>query len=245
MTRMRILAGLAAALAVSAASGTALAQSSDRTAVLAKAQAEFDRGDYAAALADLNPLLEREPNFVLGLFLRGKVYSGLGNQAEAVRAYDRVIALDPRESEAYYNRGTANADRGEYALALPDYDRYLTLNPGNADGLANRCQARAALNRELDKAKADCDDSLRRQPNDPITLASRGLVGLRKGDYAAAVADYGAAVALNPKNTIARYGLGLARLRSGQEEAGRADIASVNAVGPGVADRFAGWGLKP
>jgi tetratricopeptide (TPR) repeat protein len=57
-----------------------------------------------------------------------------------------------------------------------------------------------------------------------------------------AIADYEAALKLNPKFAAALYGRGLAKQMKGSD--GDADIAAARAIRPDIAERFAGYGAK-
>jgi hypothetical protein len=54
-----------------------------------------------------------------------------------------------------------------------------------------------------------------------------------------AIADYGAAVAQNPKDASSLYGRGVAKLKSGN-----ADIAAAKAIKADISDVYAGYGVK-
>jgi protein O-mannosyl-transferase len=60
---------------------------------------------YAEALAALNKALEIDPRFEMAYFLRGNVYSELGNYAKAAEDYQRTVAINPLNDAA--RRGLA------------------------------------------------------------------------------------------------------------------------------------------
>ena len=51
------------------------------------------------------------------------------NYNAAIDDLDRVINLNPQDSNAYHNRGVVYADLGEYQRAIADYDEAIRLNP--------------------------------------------------------------------------------------------------------------------
>jgi len=93
-----------------------------------------------------------------------------------------------------------------------------------------RCWLRAQAGLDLDAALDDCNRALKRAGKQAMFLDSRGLVQLRKGNPAAAVADYDAALAINPKLAWSLYGRGLAKIALGQKEPGEADKAAAVAI---------------
>jgi tetratricopeptide (TPR) repeat protein len=58
---------------------------------------------------------------------RGIIRSRLGDQRGALADYDRAIALDPTEAEAYSNKGGLMLKRERWADALALFDRALAL----------------------------------------------------------------------------------------------------------------------
>jgi tetratricopeptide (TPR) repeat protein len=95
----------------------------------------------------------------------------------------------------------------------------------------------------LDEALQDCEQSLRLRPNDQATLSTRGFVHLKSGAVEAAIADYDAALAINPGNAYALYGRGLAKLKKADATAGE-DIGAAKAVRGDIAEEFVRYGLK-
>ena len=83
------------------------------------------------------------------------------------------------------------------------------------------------------------------KPNSAQFLDSRGLVHLRPKDYDKAIADYDAALRLQPQTAWSLYGRGLAKLRKGLTAEGQADIAAADALQPKIAEHAASYGIEP
>ena len=147
----------------------------------------------------------------------------------------------PEEDQgvAFANRGTAYLNKQNYVLAIDDYDHSEKLRPDDANVLQGRCLARAVLKRDLDDALADCNRALELQPSEPRTLGYRALVYLRLDLNEASIADYTAALDVEPKNAIYLYGRGQAKLRNGDAQGGDADIEAARALNPKIAEEFA------
>ena len=96
---------------------------------------------------------------------------------------------------------------------------------------------------QLEQALADCNDALSLE-NNSDALDSRGLVYLKLGDYDRAIADYDAAIKIDPDNADSLYGRGTAKLKKGDNSGGNADIAAAKAIKPGVAEDFTRYGVK-
>ena len=68
---------------------------------------------------------------------------------------------------------------------------------------------------------------------------------LRQGNYDRAIADYDAALRLQPKNAWSLYGRGLAKQHKGNAAAGESDIAAATALQPKIAEEAARHGINP
>ncbi|MEQ1491802.1 MAG: tetratricopeptide repeat protein, partial [Terricaulis sp.] len=92
---------------------------------------------------------------------------------------------------------------------------------------------------------ADCNASLASAPNDPNVFDSRGLVQFKRGDYAAALADYETAVRIEPNNGHFLYGRGLTRIALGMTAEGSADQAHADELQPGIALQYQDYNILP
>jgi tetratricopeptide (TPR) repeat protein len=111
--------------------------------------------------------------------------------------------------------------------------------------LNGACWGRTLLNRELEKALAECNGAVKLGPNVAQVLDSRGLVQLRLGQNDAAIDDYDDALRRRPKADWSLYGRGLAKQRKGQRAEGDADIAAALALNPGMTAEFKRYGIIP
>ena len=59
-----------------------------------------------------------------------------------------------------------------------------------------------------------------------------------------AIADYDAALRINPKHASALYGRGIAKRRSGNASGGDGDIAAAKLIQPDIVDEFASYGIR-
>jgi tetratricopeptide (TPR) repeat protein len=69
-------------------------------------------------------------------------------------------------------------------------------------------------------------------------------VNLKIGLPNSAIADYNAALRINPKHASALFGRGKAKLKNGDTAGGNADLAAAKAINPEIADDFVSYGIK-
>lgn len=104
---------------------------------------------------------------------------------EAVKAYDKVVELDPSEVVAYFNRGNAKASLGQIEAAIDDYDAAIDLNASYAVAYLNRGNAKAQL-AHIDEARRDFEMVLnlaQAAGNTDLMIQARAALGnLDKGD---------------------------------------------------------------
>jgi tetratricopeptide (TPR) repeat protein len=91
---------------------------------------------------------------------------------------------------------------------------------------------------------AACDKAVAGGAHTAATYDSRALAHLRAGRMEAAIADYDAALRIDPKLALALYGRGLAKIKRGQTAFGDADIAAAKAARPDVVEEFARYGVR-
>jgi hypothetical protein len=69
-------------------------------------------------------------------------------------------------------------------------------------------------------------------------------VWFKLGNFAKAIADYSAAIALEPRDASSLFGRGLARIKTGGTTGGQADIAAAIAIESDIEGVSAKYGLK-
>lgn len=102
---------------------------------------------------------------------------------EAVSSYDRAIALQREDAQAWNNRGIALAMLTRHAAALESHARAIALKPDFAEALSNRGMTLQALNRHAE-ALADFERSIALKPDDATTRNNFALCCLMLGDLA-------------------------------------------------------------
>ena len=214
----------------------------------ARARQEADASQLDPALADLDSAIALDGKDAEMLALRAELRLRNKDRAGARADIDAASRIAPAQADLRLELGHLYTGLDQFGLAIGEYDRWIASHPGDGDGyraLNGRCWASALGNLRLDKALADCDTAVRRSLRSPDVLDSRGLLRLRRGEYAKAIADYDAVLAHGPNSAWSLYGRGLARLRTGARAAGEADLAAAAKADAEVPVRAASLGLTP
>jgi tetratricopeptide (TPR) repeat protein len=215
---------------------------------LQRARARLQARQPFLAMDDLNTVIRLKPDSVPARLMRASLRL---NGRERDLAREDVDAAAKALSPA----ADANLEVAElyerldaFEPAIAAFSRWIPVHGEDQrlpQALNGRCWSRGLADKELDGALSDCDRAVRTYAYKGMALDSRGLVHLRRGEYDRAVADYNAALAINPKIAWSYYGRGLAELKTGDTAKSTADFAAAHALSPGLTEEAARYGLSP
>ncbi|MFL6110416.1 MAG: tetratricopeptide repeat protein [Catenulispora sp.] len=155
-------------------------------------------GQWEAALADFDAVIDRDPNYGEYYFDRAAIRRSAGMYAEALADYDTAIRLNPPFYEAHHNRADLLRELGEDEAALRDLDYALEIEPDHVDSLVNRADLLLALG-ESERARTDIEHGLTLDPRNARLLSARGDVLTETGDPDQAWSAYSAALEADPE----------------------------------------------
>lgn len=155
----------------------------DQTAILASAGLAMRRQQYGNALRALQIAIQSHPDTPELYFLGGRIFRQVGDWRDAQQAFARAVTLDPAFAWAH----------GELSFAL-----YQRGQSEPSDGTTAVREARAML-AEL-PASADAHKYL-------------ALALTLERDYNGALAEFGQALALNPRDSSAYFDVGVTRAK--------------------------------
>lgn len=173
-------------------------------------------------------------------YLSGLGAQELDQEAEAMAAFTRALALDPDYADAYYARGLARARAGDLAGAQADLTHAIVRQPSMARAYLNRGKTFLQQG-ALDVADADFTRAIALAPS-PEAYLERGRARWRKQDRPGALVDFERAIALNPYlgESYGRRGRALMALDRLDEAS--ADFAKQIELREGVAEAHLGLG---
>ena len=146
------------------------------------ARAALLRGDAQGALKEARATGGAPHRRASLARIEGQALGALGRYGEAAEAFERALALSPRDAAVWSDMARLEMARGNVAAALSAADRAFALAPGDADVLALRAML-ARSQYGLEAAASWFEKALARAPDNVEILV----------DYAATLADLGRA----------------------------------------------------
>jgi serine/threonine protein kinase/Flp pilus assembly protein TadD len=164
-----------------------------------------------------------------------------GRYADAVRALDQALLLNPRHYWSVAQRGICRQELGQATLAVADFSTCIGLWPEFAWGYFNRGYALERSGNRTE-ALADYTAAVERDPEFVLAYLNRGLARLELKQHREALADFDQAMRLGRDDAFLHAGRGAALEGVGRtEEADRAfakALVRADGLSPESADRL-------
>lgn len=171
----------------------------------------------------------------------GNAQAGRGELREAVKSYDRAIALDAYNPDIWYNRGLALTGLGEYEEALRCYQRATNLKPFDADLWLSRGAVLSTLGR-YEEALESYDRATEFGSQNPDAWNNRGTVLARLGRHQEAIESYTRAIQIRPDDADAWKNMGTVQAALGRYEEAMGSYERAIQIRPGDADAWNNMG---
>jgi tetratricopeptide (TPR) repeat protein len=153
----------------------------------------------------------------------GQSYHRLGEDEQALVAYDQSIKIFPGDPNFHVGRGDCQSALGNLEAALTDYNEAIRLAPNFSRAYASRGHLLEALKRN-DEALADFDRALQLDPNFVHVHRLRGALLSRMGRNDRAITDAEAATRLYPDDAGAHKDRGGILVRMGKYQEALAEL---------------------
>ena len=102
------------------------------------AVATFAEEKHDEAIAQLDQILEKNPENVAVLIVRGEFHIKARNPERALQDFDQVVALEPDNFIAHFGRGNALTDLEKWDEAILSYNQVIDLEPNYHPAQMNR-----------------------------------------------------------------------------------------------------------
>jgi tetratricopeptide (TPR) repeat protein len=128
---------------------------------------------------------------------RGAALYDRGDYDGAIAAFERSLALNPRDEYSPYERGLTWLGKQDYNRALADFNAVLALQPDTWGALDERGDAYRGKG-QYDLAIADYNEAIRLYPSGASIFFDRGQAYALKHDSGMAIGDFDKALQMQP-----------------------------------------------
>jgi len=175
---------------------------------LVRAESSLRLADFRGAEEDLKKISKEYADSSRYFLIRGNLMEAQSRTSEAIADFDKAIALDPKNVEAFVNRGAVYYKLHTYPLARQDFVDAIKLNPAQPEAL-NNLGLIATNNKNWKDAIFYFDRILNFNPADPLALNNKGYVLIQTKALAEAKKLIDRALDSQPGNGYALRNLGL------------------------------------
>jgi tetratricopeptide (TPR) repeat protein len=185
-----------------------------------------EKGDSASAgksrganpdLTDVREYSTHFPKSAVKEFKKGQEADAANKRDEAIRHYQKAVAIAPDYYFARNNLGSDYLSKSDFAAAREEFQRVVELNQSDAAAyfnLSNVCM----LSGQLGDAKQYLDEGLRRQPDSALGQFLLGSLNLRLGKLPEAEKALLRAIQLDPAMAQARLQLINLMMKQGRKQ---------------------------
>ncbi|MBW2514238.1 MAG: tetratricopeptide repeat protein [Deltaproteobacteria bacterium] len=144
--------------------------------------------DRGSASADFDTAALLNPYLIFSYEFKGDVLLGAGETEDAIKSYNKAIALNLQYEPTLMKRGRAYREMHKNNLAAKDFTRVINIDPANPACYMERGDARYASG-EYAEAAADFAKALNLNPDDGVAYANRGRAWMAAGQSEKACDD--------------------------------------------------------
>lgn len=218
-----------------------------RFVVLAAAAAfgvvTYERNEVYQSVFALNTdTLAKVPDNERVMTGMGGWYIEQGRLDDAVHEFQRVLALNPGDTEAHNGLGSALFRQGRSAEAMDQYREAIRLDPGFADAYYNLGEALSQANKMAEAIPA-YEKAIQLNPDASDAHYNLGRALARTGKLREAVAQFQQALLLNPDDVDACVYLGGTLAQLGQFDAALTCFEHAVRLKPDSVEAHNDWGI--
>lgn len=140
------------------------------------------------------------------LALMGNVQHRHGDAVEAVKFWQKALAINPNRADVYESMGWLSIKKGEFEKAIALYRKALERQPKLPNAHSNIGHALMILGRQ-DEAMEELEKEIQISPNSSFAYFLLGQAYLQRSEYEKAKQYYETVIKLDPQYANAYYGL--------------------------------------
>jgi tetratricopeptide (TPR) repeat protein len=159
-------------------------------------------GVWKNTLSLWNYVIAKEPDASLAYNNRGQAYDEIGQFDQAIKDFDRAIALAPSDYLGFANRGRLYGKTGRLDKAIEVLEKAIALNPSHLDAYNIRVNMGVAYAEagRIDKAIEQFDNAVLMDQDHALAYKNRGMLYAMTGDKERAALDFQKACDLGDSN---------------------------------------------
>ena len=130
----RYVLSLAVVMAPCCLASMAIAKDKSAEELLSDSLAAATAGKRDEAIDLASQAIAADTKNAQARYVRGLLYEGMNQHAEAVADFTKAVELDPQRADAYDHRGSEELKLGHAERAIADFDRAIELDPPREAG---------------------------------------------------------------------------------------------------------------
>jgi arylsulfatase A-like enzyme/tetratricopeptide (TPR) repeat protein len=162
------------------------------------------KGSRASALQAFQQAVKRNATYRPALFNVAVLYHELGRPADAAATLERLLALDPRDTEVLLRLGQLALERDDLKRAQPLFERVLELDPAAEDAHYNLGSVFYRLG-DLGRAEAEYRRETATHPRNVKAHHYLGLLYAQQNNYDGQLEAFQTVVGLNPDSAQGHF----------------------------------------
>lgn len=196
---------------------------------ITKAQWQFTVEDHFGALRTLDAGLEQLGEDIKILAEKGRLAFEIGNAPIATDALNRVLALEPDNSEALLTLGQVQFNQGLNREAIASFDKVIA-SEGTPELYNLRGLAKSNVS-DFISAIADFDRAIAINPEYTEAYFNRAHALFRHSEFDASIADLNTVISMEPENAVAYTKRAMAKIMMQDQDGACIDLLQAVTLG--------------